>query len=62
MDFRPDSTGRGWLKAFYMTKLQRLHLAKWSLYAVSILLALVVQDVIMSRFPILGATCAPVWP
>ena len=56
MDFRPDSTGRGWLKVFYMTKLQRLHLAKWSLYAASILLALVVQDVIMSRFPILGAT------
>ena len=56
MDFRPDNLDRGWLKSLYMTKLQRLHLAKWMLYAASILLALVVQDVIMSRFPILGAT------
>ena len=55
-DFRPDSQGGSWLKSFYMTRLQRLHLMKWSLYAASILLALVLQDVIMSRFPILGAT------
>ena len=55
-DFRPDTPDRSWLKQLYMTKLQRLHLLKWSLYAASILLALVVQDVIMSRFPILGAT------
>lgn len=56
MDFRPDSPDRSWLKTLYMTRLQRLHLLKWSLYGLTIILALVVQDVIMSRFPILGAT------
>lgn len=56
MDFRPDAPDRGWLKTLYMTRLQRLHLLKWSLYALLIITAVVVQDVIMSRFPILGAT------
>lgn len=56
MDFRPDAPDRSWLKRLYMTRLQRLHLLKWGLYGLSIILALVVQDVIMSRFPILGAT------
>ena len=54
--FKPDRTGTGFLKKLYLTKKQRLTLAKWSFYALTCLLALVVQDVIMSQVRIFGAT------
>lgn len=44
------------LKNFYMTRLQRLNLLKWALYAVVCVLLLVIQDVMMSRFSIYGAS------
>lgn len=56
MDFKPDAPDHSWLKSLYMTRLQRLHLLKWGLYALTIILALVIQDVIMSRIAFLGAT------
>lgn len=56
MDFKPDAPDYSWLKSLYMTRLQRLHLLKWGLYALTIILALVIQDVIMSRVTFLGAT------
>lgn len=55
-EFRPDSTGMHWLKRLYLTRLQRLNILKWSLYALICVLFLVVQDVILSRFEFLGAT------
>ena len=54
-EFKPDA-GTGILKNLYMTKLQRLNVLKWTLYALLCVLLLVVQDVIMSRVSILGAT------
>lgn len=39
-----------------MTRLQRLHLLKWGLYVLVGIVLLVIQDVIMSRFRISGAT------
>ena len=55
-EFRPDSLDNGFWQQLYMTKLQRLHLLKWSLLILLILTLLVIQDVIMSRVTIFGAT------
>ncbi len=55
-EFRPDSTRGLWLKTLRLTQLQKQRLAKWSLYVAVILLALVIQDVVMSRVRFLGAT------
>ncbi len=55
-EFRPDSTGFHPLKTLRLTKLQRQRLLRWSLYVLTILLALVLQDVVMSKVSILGAT------
>ena len=45
-----------WLKSLRLTQLQRLRLLKWALYVAVILGALVIQDVVMSRVHIMGAT------
>ena len=55
-DFKPDATGTNWLKKLYLTRLQRMNLLKWSLYALLCVFFLVIQDVIMSRVSIFGAT------
>ena len=55
-EFRPDPKPILWLKSLRLTRLQRLRLLKWVLYVATIVGALVIQDVIMSRVHILGAT------
>lgn len=55
-EFKPDNQGMTWLKRLYLTRLQRLNILKWSLYALLCVLMLVIQDVIMSKFNLLGAT------
>lgn len=55
-EFKPDTIGNSWLKKLYMTRQQRLNLAKWGLYGLLCTFLLVIQDVIMSRVSILGAT------
>ena len=55
-DFRPDVNTSTWLKTARLTQLQRLRLTKWSLYALTLILALVIQDVIMSQVSLFGAT------
>ena len=55
-EFRPDSLEAGVLQQLYMTKLQRLHLLKWTLLILVMILLLTIQDVIMSRVTIFGAT------
>lgn len=54
--FKPDRIRGTFLKRLYMTKLQRLQILKWTLLALSCVLMLVIQDVIMSRIHIAGAT------
>jgi hypothetical protein len=54
-EFRPDKLQANFLKTLYLTQYQRRILAKWSLFALVCILALVLQDVIMARFSILGA-------
>jgi len=54
-EFRQDSLGTGFLQKLYMTKQQRLRLLRWGSYILSCLVALVIQDNILSRLPIWGA-------
>lgn len=56
MDFKPDANTATWLKTTRMTQQQRLRLIKWVLYVLTVVLCLVIQDVIMSQFSLLGAT------
>ena len=56
VDFKPDVVQATWFKTLQLTRLQQLRLAKWSLYTLLIVLSLVMQDVLMSRFRLFGAT------
>ena len=56
MDFKPDVQTATWLKTTRLTHLQRLRLAKWLLYTLTVVMSLVLQDVIMSQVSIFGAT------
>ena len=56
IEFKPDPKTATWVKTFHLTVQQRLQLAKWALYILTIVLCLVVQDVLMSRIRIFGAT------
>ena len=55
-EFKPDPKGTNLLKVLHLTKQQRLQYLKWALYAALCILLLIVQDVIMSRVRISGAT------
>lgn len=55
-EFRPDPTGTSLLKKIHLTRQQRLGYLKWGLYSLLTLLALLVQDVVMSQFRFSGAT------
>ena len=54
-EFRQDTLGTGFLKKLYMTKQQRLRILRWLSYGLSCLAALLIQDNILSRLPIMGA-------
>ena len=55
-EFQPDKPRSTWLSKLYLTRLQRLALLKWVLYALMILVLSVVQDVVLCRFRLFGAT------
>ena len=55
-EFKPDPKAATWVKTFRLTALQRLRLTRWLLYVLTIVGCLVVQDVIMSRIRLFGAT------
>ena len=55
-EFKPDSQGKGFLKMLSVTDAQRDTYLKWGGYTLVILLLLVIQDVIMSRLSLFGAT------
>ena len=55
-DFKPDKQSTGLLKKLYITPLQRKTILKWVLYSLMLLLLSVVQDVILCRVHIFGAT------
>lgn len=55
-EFQPDKPRSSWLSKLYLTRLQRLSLLKWVLYGLMLLVLSVVQDVILCRFRLFGAT------
>lgn len=55
-DFRPDPTEASWKNRLHLTKSQRRHLLKWTLYGLILLLLSLMQDAVMSRFAYQGAT------
>lgn len=55
-EFKPDKPSSGLFSKLYLTQLQRRSLLKWGLYALALILLSVLQDVILSRYTIFGAT------
>lgn len=55
-EFKPDANTATWYKTTRLTQQQRLRLTKWSLYVLTVILCLTVQDVIFSQIGIFGAT------
>ncbi len=55
-EFRPDKERTNALSKLYITKKQRLTIAKWVLMALTLVFVSVLQDVVMSRVRLLGST------
>lgn len=55
-EFKPDKAPKVLQKLLHLTALQRRQVLQWSLYGLVLLALLVLQDVIMSRVTIAGAT------
>lgn len=55
-EFRPDPTQLSLPRLLHITRLQKLRLLKWVLYVLTGILLLTIQDVIMGRVRIFGAT------
>ena len=55
-EFRPDKNRSTLLNKLYLTKIQRLKLLKWLLIAVALVFLSIVQDVVLCRVRIFGAT------
>ncbi|HIT33589.1 MAG TPA: hypothetical protein IAC31_03035 [Candidatus Faecousia intestinigallinarum] len=55
-EFRPDRPRSSWMEKLYITKRQRQVLLRWGLQGLVVLLCLLVQDTIMSKVSIFGAT------
>ena len=53
-EFKPDKERTGALNKLYLTKKQRRNIAKWLMMTFMLVLISIIQDVIMSRIPILG--------
>lgn len=56
VDFKPDNTGGRWSGLLHMTNAQRDTWLKWGSYVAICVLLCMIQDVIMSKFHIFGAT------
>jgi hypothetical protein len=55
-EFQPDKPKLGILDRLYLTRLQRKILLKWVLYSAVLLVLSLLQDVILCRFQLWGAT------
>ena len=55
-EFRPDKSGSGLLSRLYLTRLQRISVLKWLLYSIVVLVLSVLQDVLLCRLDLWGAT------
>lgn len=55
-EFKPDKPTSGFFSKLHLTAKQRRSLLKWLLYALVLVVLSVLQDVLLSRLDILGAT------
>lgn len=55
-EFRPDSQESPFLKSLHFTQQQRMRLLRWVLLSLTCILCLVIQDCILSRARLFGAT------
>ena len=55
-EFKPDKPASGLLSKLFLTQQQRRVLLKWVLYSLVLLVLSVLQDVILCRFRLFGAT------
>lgn len=55
-EFRPDTVRQDILGKLLLTKKQRQSVLRWTLFSIVCLAGLILQDVVMSRFSIFGAT------
>lgn len=55
-EFKQDRLGTGFFSKLYLTKKQRRSILRWGLYALLLLVLSVVQDVMLCRIQVLGAT------
>ena len=55
-EFKPDRTDSGTLKKLYLTPIQRKRLLKWGLVSLVLLVLSLLQDAVLSRVSIYGAT------
>lgn len=55
-EFKPDHQPLNLFHLFHVTQLQKQRILKWTLYVLTGILLLTIQDVIMSRVSIFGAT------
>lgn len=56
VEFKPDKPRSGLLSKLYLTQKQRQNLLKWVLYALLLLVLSVVQDVLLCKVRLFGAT------
>ena len=55
-EFKPDKISLGFFHKLYLTKKQRISILKWVLYALVLLVMSLLQDVILCKLDIFGAT------
>ena len=55
-EFKPDKPVSGILSKLFLTQLQRRSVLKWGLYALVLLVLSILQDVLLCRFRLFGAT------
>ena len=55
-EFKPDPRQNSLSGLFHVTQLQKQRMLKWTLYVLTGILLLTIQDVIMSRVSVFGAT------
>lgn len=56
VEFRPDAQGSSFKKLLHFTRQQRTEFFRWVLYGGMCVLMLLLQDVLMSRLAVMGAT------
>ena len=56
VEFKPDKPRASWLSKLYLTQKQRKSLLKWGLYTAVLLVLAILQDVLLCKMSILGAT------